>query len=322
MAKILKLLPLAILISGTVSAATDNPWYVGARVGGTTFDNQDGVLSGQDLDKNDWGGGAFLGYNFNKWFGVEVGYTYLGQADYLNDGFEVQGMDFVGKFTYEVSKSFDLYLKAGGYWFDADNGVVNESDTGVSGTAGVGAEYFFNNDLSARLEYQYYNQIGDKPSPGESDVHFYGVSLVYHWGAPAPAPVVEPEPMPEPVPQVVRVDAVSATLPFAFDSKALSPDDIQKLQPVAQQLVDYPDTKLYVVGHTDSRGSLEYNQKLSEERAKEVAGYVGQHFGISPSRVVVKGSGELEPVASNDTDEGRAQNRRVEVYVPGFEMTK
>ncbi|WP_036825620.1 outer membrane beta-barrel protein, partial [Photobacterium sanctipauli] len=232
MNNVVKLLPLAILISGTLQAATDNPWYVGARIGGTSFDSVEEPLKGQDLDKDDWGGGVFIGYNVNSWFGLEGGYTYLGQADYANDGFEVQGLDFVGKFTYEVSKSFDIYAKAGGFIFDADNGVNNQDESGVSATAGVGAEYYFSDNLSARLEYQYYNQVGDKGAnkPGESDVHFYGLGLVYHWGAPAPVAIIEPEPepMPEPAPQpqVVQIEAVSATLPFAFDSDALTQADI------------------------------------------------------------------------------------------------
>ncbi|MCQ1059242.1 outer membrane beta-barrel protein [Photobacterium sp. DNB23_23_1] len=324
MNKVFKVLPLALLISGAVHAATDNPWYVGARVGGTTFDNLDGVIKGQNADKDDWGGGVFVGYNFNSWFGLEGGYTYLGQADYGSDGFEVQGIDLVGKFTYEMTESFDLYGKLGGFVAFVDNDNVNDDNNNLAGTAGVGVEYFFNNDLSARAEYQYYNQVGKTESPGQSDVHFYGLSLVYHWGAPAPVPVIEPEPepMPEPVPEVVKVEAVGAALPFAFDSDDLTQEDIDLLQPVAQQLVKYPDTQLYVVGHTDSRGTLEYNQKLSEERAAVVAGYVGQYFGIDKNRIVAQGRGELEPVASNDTDEGRAQNRRVEVFVPGFEMNQ
>ncbi|KLV04229.1 membrane protein [Photobacterium aquae] len=324
MTKLLKVLPLALLVSGAVQAATDNPWYVGARVGGTSFSSLDGVIENVDAEKDDWGGGAFIGYNFTPWFALEGGYTYLGQLDFANDGYEVQALDLVGKFTYEVSKEFDIYAKLGAAGFDVDNGVINEDDTGVSGTAGVGLEYYFSNNLSARLEYQYYNQVGDTQIPGETDVHFYGVGLVYHWGAPAPLPVVEPKPEPvvepEPVPQIVKVPSVGAILPFAFDSDALSQADIEMLQPVAQQLVNYPQTSLYVVGHSDSRGREAYNQKLSEERAQAVAGYVSNQFGIDKSRIVVQGKGELEPVAPNDTEEGRAKNRRVEVFVPGFEV--
>jgi OOP family OmpA-OmpF porin len=321
--KVFKILPLALLISGVVNAGTDDPWYVGARVGGTTYDNLNGVIKGQNTDKDDWGGGVFIGYDFNSWFGLEGGYTYLGQADYQSDGFEVQGIDLVGKFTYEVSDSFDIYAKLGGFLHNADNKVVSDDKNKVAGTGGVGLEYFFNNNLSTRAEYQYYNRIGKTESPGRSDIHFYGLALVYHWGAPAPVPVVEPEPepMPEPVVEVIQIEAVGAALPFAFNSDKLTQRDIDLLQPVAQQLVKYPDTNLYVVGHTDSRGTVEYNQKLSEERAAVVAGYVGRHFGIAPNRIIAQGRGELDPVAPNDTAEGRAQNRRVEVFVPSFEVT-
>jgi OOP family OmpA-OmpF porin len=83
MTKIYKILPLALLISGVVHAATDNPWYAGARIGGTSYDNFGGALDGDEgsYERDDWGGGVFVGYNYNDWLGVEGGYTYLGQAD-------------------------------------------------------------------------------------------------------------------------------------------------------------------------------------------------------------------------------------------------
>ncbi|WP_299012949.1 OmpA family protein [uncultured Photobacterium sp.] len=335
MTKLYKFLSLALLVSGVTQAATDNPWYVGARIGGTNFDSFDGALDGREsaFERDDWGGGAFIGYNYNSWFGVEGGYTYLGQADFKqgNSGFEVQGLDLVGKFTWSATSDIDIFGKAGGYFFDVDNGVNNEDESGISGTVGVGAEYFFNEDLSARVEYQYYNQVGDN-DPGESDVHFYGLSLVYHWGAqptvaiePAPEPVAEPAPEPEPVPvepEVIEIEALSLALPFAFDSNALSQADIDRLKPIGDRLVEYPGLKLYVIGHTDSRGSEEYNQKLSEERAAMVASYLGTHFGVEKDRVIVQGRGETDPVAPNDSEDGRAQNRRVQVYTPGFELTE
>ncbi|MEJ2765004.1 OmpA family protein [Photobacterium sp. MCCC 1A19761] len=327
MTKTFKLIPLALLVSGAVHAATENPWYAGARIGGTNYDNFDKALDGEESNfgKDDWGGGVFLGYQQNSWLSWEGGYTYLGQADYNNGGggVEVQGIDLVGKFTWTVSPVVDLYGKLGGYIFDLDNSVINQDDQGVSATAGVGAEYFFNDSLSTRLEYQYYHQVGGS-DPGETDIHFYGVSLVYHWGAPVPVAVIEPEPMPEPMPEpapmVTKVPAISVNLPFAFDSKSISPKDIELMKPIAQRLTEYPDSKLYVVGHTDSRGTEAYNAKLSEERAAAVATYLKGHFGLTQDRIVVQGKGESEPIAPNNTEAGQAKNRRVEVYTPGFEL--
>ncbi|UTV30222.1 OmpA family protein [Photobacterium atrarenae] len=329
MTKKFKILPLVLLVSGAVNAATDHPWYAGARVGGTNYDNFDKALDGAEsnFDRDDWGGGVFIGFQQNDWFSVEGGYTYLGQADVKNGsgGVEVQGVDFVGKFTWAASPVVDLYGKLGGFIFDVDNSVLDKDDKGVAATAGIGAEYYFNDSLSTRLEYQYYHQLGDT-APGETDIHFYGVSLVYHWGAAAPVPVIEPEPMsepepmPEPTPTVTKVPAISVNLPFAFDSKSISPEDIALMKPIATRLTEYPDSKLYVVGHTDARGTDAYNLKLSEERAAAVAQYLKGHFGLTQDRIVVMGKGESEPIAPNDTAAGQAKNRRVEVYTPGFEL--
>lgn len=325
MSKMNYILPLALLISGVANAATENPWYAGARVGGTSYSGLSIDSRSSDVDKEDWGGGVFLGYNIVPWFAVEGGYTYLGEMDFEADdaSIEQQGIDLVGKFTWNVTNSIDLFAKAGGFYYFTDgSGPIDASDDGIIGTAGVGAEYFFNKNLSARLEYQYYNDVELKDSGIDAswDTHFYGISLVYGWGAPAPVAVVEPAPEPAPVPVMVQVEPITVALPFAFDSDTLSQQDIDQLQPIAQRLVNYPETELFVIGHTDSRGAEAYNQNLSEERAAVVAGYLATHFGIEPSRIQAQGRGELEPVATNDTEDGRGQNRRVEVFTPGFEM--
>lgn len=81
---------------------------------------------------------------------------------------------------------------------------------------------------------------------------------------------------------------------------------------LARSLNQYPNTDALVVGHTDSTGSEDYNQTLSERRANSVATYLAQQ-GISPSRMQISGMGESQPVASNATEAGRQQNRRVEI---------
>ncbi|OAN11643.1 hypothetical protein A3K86_22265 [Photobacterium jeanii] len=326
MSKLTYALPLALLISGAAHAVNDNPWYAGARIGGTHYNNFEGIIKNADLDKDDFGGGVFIGYNFVPWFALEGGYTHLGKLkDKANSDnyLETQGIDLVGKFTWGATESFDLFGKLGGYGYRVKSG--GEKENGFAPTAGVGAEYFFTDNLSSRLEYQYYFNLGDKDKTGRTDAQFYGISLVYSWGAPAPMPVVEPEPEPvvqaTPVePVITQVEPITALLPFAFDSKALTQEDIDRLQPIAQRLVDYPETELFVIGHTDSRGAEAYNQTLSEKRATVVATYLAAHFEIDPSRIKTEGRGESQPIASNDTEEGRAQNRRVEVYTPGFEM--
>jgi outer membrane protein OmpA-like peptidoglycan-associated protein len=101
---------------------------------------------------------------------------------------------------------------------------------------------------------------------------------------------------------------------FAFDSANLQPQFQPVLNNVAQTLNEYNQTVIEVAGHTDSVGSDAYNQKLSVDRANSVAGYLSSR-GVGMQRMIVTGAGETRPVASNDTEAGRAQNRRVEITI-------
>ncbi len=83
----------------------------------------------------------------------------------------------------------------------------------------------------------------------------------------------------------------------------------------------FEDTNILLVGHTDSTGSEEYNLGLSQRRAQSVASYLGSQ-NVSSARFTVEGYGQTKPVASNDTAEGRAQNRRVEVAIWANEKLK
>ncbi len=101
---------------------------------------------------------------------------------------------------------------------------------------------------------------------------------------------------------------------FAFDSSDLNAQFYPVLDKVAATLTEYDKTVIEVAGHTDSVGSDAYNQQLSEKRANSVASYLSSH-GVNRTRVVTVGAGEAHPVATNDTEEGRAQNRRVEITI-------
>ena len=78
-------------------------------------------------------------------------------------------------------------------------------------------------------------------------------------------------------------------------------------------LQEYPDLRLSIEGHTDSQGDESFNLDLSDRRAASVRRYLVEEFGIDPNRLSSRGLGETQPVASNDTPEGRQQNRRVEL---------
>lgn len=119
--------------------------------------------------------------------------------------------------------------------------------------------------------------------------------------------------------QVVRQgDDLLLNLPsgitFAYDSSTVQPQFRQTLDQVADILSQYKQTYIDVYGHTDSTGSDSYNQALSERRAVAVADYLASR-GVQPARIGTRGFGKSQPIASNDTDAGRAANRRVEIKI-------
>ncbi len=101
---------------------------------------------------------------------------------------------------------------------------------------------------------------------------------------------------------------------FATDSASLRPDLTRDVQAVGASLVKYPNSTIQVVGHTDSTGSDAYNMDLSQRRASSVANILS-YSGVPSSRIQVIGKGKTQPVASNATEAGRAQNRRVEIII-------
>ena len=101
---------------------------------------------------------------------------------------------------------------------------------------------------------------------------------------------------------------------FATNSYSLEPQFLRTLDGIAQSMVQFPDSLIDVYGFTDSTGSVGYNQRLSEQRARAVADYLIGH-GVSSSRVRSQGFGVGNPVAANDTEEGRSRNRRVEIKI-------
>ena len=119
--------------------------------------------------------------------------------------------------------------------------------------------------------------------------------------------------------EVERVgNELLVTLPsnvtFATDSAQIQSQFYPALNQVAATLNQYPESYLDIIGHTDSTGTDEYNQALSERRAASVANYFRSQ-GVLPQRLAAYGMGESEPVASNATPEGRQANRRVELRI-------
>jgi len=100
---------------------------------------------------------------------------------------------------------------------------------------------------------------------------------------------------------------------FDFDKATLKPESKPALDEIAALLKNRPNLELYVVGHTDIKGALDYNITLSEQRAAAVAEALAKEYGIKSSRLTPKGVGPLVPVMTNQSDKGREKNRRVEL---------
>ena len=105
---------------------------------------------------------------------------------------------------------------------------------------------------------------------------------------------------------------MESDLAFGVDSKELSYEAKPTLRSVAKVMKEFGDVKLSVIGHADASGKEVHNQKLSQERADEVARYIASH-GVGYSRIKVEGAGESQPICDNETSQGKACNRRVEL---------
>jgi OOP family OmpA-OmpF porin len=125
---------------------------------------------------------------------------------------------------------------------------------------------------------------------------------------PPPAPAAAEVP-PPPVKQRIVLRGVN----FDFNSSAIRPDSGPVLDQGASLLKQHPDVTVVVEGYTDSIGTEQYNQALSIRRAESVYRYLVNR-GVDPERLRVEGFGESHPIATNDTEAGRAQNRRVELH--------
>jgi outer membrane protein OmpA-like peptidoglycan-associated protein len=115
----------------------------------------------------------------------------------------------------------------------------------------------------------------------------------------------------------IVVEFSSAVL-FGFDQSDLSAEAKANLDKLVKVLNTYPDTNIEVQGHTDSKGSETYNQNLSVKRATSVSDYLAANQ-ITTNRITTKGFGETLPEYDNETEEGRAQNRRVEFLITANE---
>jgi outer membrane protein OmpA-like peptidoglycan-associated protein len=152
---------------------------------------------------------------------------------------------------------------------------------------------------------------------GYLDPYRFIASISYAMPAvvpPRPPRVVRAPPPPPPPPAPVKKKIVLRGVHFDFDKAIIRSDSVPILREAANTLKENPTVNVIVEGHTDSKGTEEYNQRLSVRRADAVKDYLVKH-SVAANRLTARGKGESQPVASNDTEEGQAENRRVELLV-------
>ena len=302
--------------------------------GGSAARAEEGLIGGAEAaaaiptsslrDRADSGGMAslFMGYMFNDYLGAvgHAEYTGLFAVDrphHIDDGPQILSF----RAGPRLALPFHIGTLPSEVYATWQAGVVIGlvGDTPVSRTSwgystGAGLNFRLNQSFLAGV-FGRYNWIDQRVEPGNNVQYVtVGVSLTYNAeSAPPPVPVVVPAP-PPPAPRPVKKKIVLRGVHFDFNKATIRGDARAILDSAIDTLREEGDVAVIVEGHTDDRGSDAYNLRLSERRAQAVRDYLVAG-GIVPSRITSIGRGESQPVASNATEDGRAQNRRVEIRI-------
>jgi outer membrane protein OmpA-like peptidoglycan-associated protein len=328
-------LSIALLAVASSVRAAEGP-YIGVDIGFArpTNDNfsahaEEGVA-----------GNPFAGYMFNKYLGVQAQFlattlepdndrqpNIAHQLDHQNQMTTVIGGAVGPRLSLPLGELFEFYATAQGGYFAGVSGSLTHSAPGFSVGGGldynltpqvaVGVSGRWNRAYMAPQPNLLPQQVASQQGPSDAQWLTGGISMKYSFNAPPPAPkpapVVAEAPAPPPPAPMMKKKIVLRGVHFDTAKWNIRADARPILDEAISTLKENADVNVSVEGHTDSRGSDAYNQKLSEQRATSVADYL-EKGGIAKSRLVkIVGFGESTPVASNKTVDGMQQNRRVEL---------
>ncbi|CDS98669.1 OmpA family protein [Vibrio coralliirubri] len=336
MKKLSKIMCAVVAASGLAAAPSiAATTYVGAKVGVGWLDSA--CVAGAKCDDDAIGAGIYSGYNFTDRLGIELSSDFLGdyKTSFSKNGTTAAFSDpliaisLTPMYRLPVQQEFDVFFKAGPAY------ISHGGEDAVVLSAGIGVEKQLSSDWALRVEYQYFDDFDDSYVQDlNSNLLSVGVSYSFGTGAATAAAatsaaavtqapseqITETAEIEEKTTVIVtqaQTESYSQEM-FATNSTELSTDGKIALMPLVEVLKDHPQSSVDVVGHTDSTGSAEYNMMISKKRAAAVAAYIEEQ-GIEADRITATGEGEENPVATNDTAEGRAQNRRVDATIPAFE---
>lgn len=322
---------LAMLVAAPLAAAnagvTVTPLMLGYTFQDSKHNNSwDDHLTGSPELQDDLFVGAALGVELTPWLGFEAEYNQVkGDVDGLAAGAEYKQTQINGNFYATsdlITKNYDSKIKpyvllgAGHYKYDIDG--IAKDEEGTLGNAGFGAFWRLNDALSLRTEARATYNI-------DEDFWNYtalaGLNVVLGGHLKPAAPVVEVAPV-EPVapvqPQELTED-LNMELRVFFDTNKSNIKDQYKpeIAKVAEKLVEYPNATARIEGHTDNTGPRALNERLSLARANSVKSSLVNEYNVDPARLSTQGFAWDQPIADNNTKEGRAMNRRVFATISG-----
>jgi len=288
--------------------------YAGIGVGASTLEPDTSGAADFDVKESaSTGAQITLGLDFNKLLSFETHLATLGSAELSPSGeisYDVAGASAL----FYVGSSRHFYKRRGFTGFgrvttsmlsnDADDGVPFEKDNTLHVGVGAGLEYMTAMGLGVRAE-----AISYAP-----DVLYTQLGLIYRFGRMPrfTKAVTYPTPEPEAEDRCHSLTGILEGVNFLLDSAELTDTAVAILDGVADTLSKCENIPIHISAHTDSLGSDEYNIDLSQRRADSVLNHL-QSRGIEASRMSSEVFGESMPIDSNDTEEGRSRNRRVEL---------
>lgn len=338
--KILALSVAAALTAASFSAnaALEDSWTFGVK-GGWAHSYIDSKANNEMTDKNAFGYGAYVGYNFTDWFGVEAafnGFSNFGLKDANDEShkLKIYGPEVAARFAYPLDENgSDIFARVGLAYHTDHLTNSNHGAAAWDPLVGIGAQYAFTKNFAARVGYDYYFNSFDSDYAPEKKLDggmgFLYVGFQYTIGGPTPvAPVAAPVAKTE---RVTENHNLSAGTLFPFDGAVLSDNGKKVISDVVASSKELSNTEFEVYGYTDRIGSDAYNQKLSEKRANAVASELRAN-GLSDAQIKsVEGKGKANPVTGNKCDSVKgkqalidclAPDRRVEVVVSGDKTTE
>ncbi len=242
----------------------------------------------------------------------------------IQPGVSTKGRDVQSLFSFTAGPRFSMFdehievsLSSGGGYYRHTSGVIDDDSGGWFLSGALRYQLGNGNTLGLFARRDQADMRAVKGRTTADTTYFTGGLTFQHLFLPAVQAVVQaapppPPPTPAPMPPPSEKKLVLRGVQFDFDSAKIRADARPILDEAIETLREHASVQVSVEGHTDSIGSEAYNQKLSERRARAVADYLVAG-GIDRGRLRVVGFGELQPIASNETEDGRAQNRRVEL---------